>query len=315
MTKKQQNEIKDWFKNDRIFETGKQLFLKYGTSMSFKITLNRGGNTPDNYKFLCYELAKIAAIPEAHYKQMLKTPLLKAVSDQVREDQKEPKIDFNELELEELLEQFTSIDVTELNYWKHKELIDHFKIKPAGRKKEDLLSALLTFQKGKIVSSVPVEVKRGFKLREEFPFLKQKGTPGILKELVADMLTTYDTYVEGHKQLVEAMDEEMIAKLSKDVVENYLENRQIWDELNHYKQNGELLGKHPLFEWITRRDEIRAMNASDLSKHQSNLKSNISKTKKNISDEPEHTQTEKRKKRLEQFEMELAEVDTILGQK
>ena len=42
--------ILDWFRNDRSFETGKQLYMKHGVNLSFKNIPNRAGNTPDNLK-------------------------------------------------------------------------------------------------------------------------------------------------------------------------------------------------------------------------------------------------------------------------
>lgn len=308
MTK--QNEIIAWFKTDRSFEAGKQLFLKYGGSLSFKTNLNRVGNTPDNYKFLCYELSKIAGISESQYKNMFKKPLFKVVSDDVR---KKTETDINSLSIEELICDFTSLDLSKLKYPAVVKLVKEFEIKSKSKKIKDLIHLLQNLQKKNIVASVPVEIKRTFKLREEFPFLKQKESPGILKELVADMLTAYDNYVEGHKQLVDSLDEETIATLSKEVVENYLENRQIWDELNHFKETKELLGKHPLFEWIARREEIRGLPTAELVKLKDQLVNKIPRTKKKIADEPDHKETDSRQKRVDQFEMELTEVKLLLG--
>jgi len=50
-------EILKWFTSDRQYESGKQLYMKYGGNLSFKVTLNRIGNTPDNFKFLLYSWA------------------------------------------------------------------------------------------------------------------------------------------------------------------------------------------------------------------------------------------------------------------
>jgi len=310
MNKKQQIEIREWFKTDREFKTGKQLFIKFGSSMSFKLTLNRGGKTPDNYKFLCYELGKLAGLSEPQYKNILKTPLIKEVSEDVRENSKP---DFNSMEPDQLIKSIAIVSLSDLKWPVLQKMFKATGLKVEKKNKANILKALGEFKKQRIVESVPVEVKRSFKLRDEFPFLKQKDCPGILKELVSDMLTTYENYVEGHKQLVEAMDEETIAKLSKEVVEDYLENRQIWDELNYYKKNKEFLGNHPLFDWVTRRNEIQAMPTDQLVKLKDQLQNKIPRTRKKISDDPDHAQTEKRIIRLAEFEQELTEVKRILG--
>lgn len=308
-TQQIKNAITEWFKGDRSFEAGKQLFIKFGRSMSFKISLNRSGNTPDNYKFLCYELAKIAGISESQYKNMLKKPVLKAVSEKARD----VKVDFNLMAPEDILENILTVNLEELHWNKLRSVFNLTDLKVDRQNKANILNALSELKKEKIVQSVPFEVKRAFKLRDEFPFLKSKECPGILKELVADMLTAYDNYVEGHQKMVESMDDELVKGLSQDVVENYLENRMIWEELTYYKQNKEILGKHPLFAWTKRREEIRSMNTADLVKLKSQLENKIPRTKKLITDEPDHKETANRQERVAEFEHELTEVKQLLG--
>lgn len=301
--------IESWFKSCRDFEAGKQLYFKYGSNLSFKHILNKAGNTPDNFKFLCYELGKVAGISEAQYKNMLAVPLVKttAAADEV------DTFDINKLSPEELLEQIEMVDVEQLDYNLKKALVKLLPVKPKSQKKADLDKAIAASKVEKLKSSVPDNVKRSIKLREEFPFLKSKECPGVLKELVADMLSAYDNYTEGHKKLLETVSQEEMEQLSQSVVENYLENRQIWEELKHYKETGKILGKHPIFDWVKRREEIRVMKDADLVKLRDQLKNKIPRTKKQITDEPDHKETAKRQERVEQFEKELAEVNLLLG--
>lgn len=301
--------IKNWFLSDREFETGKQLFMKYGTNLSFKNMLNRGGHSPDNYKFLCYELAKIAEIPEPVYKQMLKTPLVNQKPDK----NELTNVDINLLPIDRLADQIEIVDISELKWPVIQKLVKHLKLNPVGKKKADFISALEEAKKQKFVSIVPDNVKRSIKLREEFPFLKQKDCPDVLKVLVNDMLTAYDEFVSGHEKLLEATTEEEIKSLTETVVENYLDNREIWEELNHYKQKGETLGKHPVFAWMKRKAEIEAMKEADLVILRDQLKNKIPRTKKKIEDEPEHKETAKRLERVAQFEKELELVNKLLG--
>lgn len=302
------NEILNWFKTDRSFETGKQLFLKHGKSMSFKLTLNRAGNTPDNYKYLCYELAKIAGISEVQYKNILQVPLMKDISVETR-----GKV--NELnDPQDILDQIETVDLTTLEWNKLRAVFKLSGLKTEGKaNKVTIIEALQKEKQTRLVQSVPVEIRRSIKLREEFPFLKSKECPGILKELVADMLTAYENYVEGHQKMVESMDESVVNEISQTVVENYLENRMIWDELKYYKETKELLGQHPFFAWTKRREEIRNMNTPDLVKLKSQLENKIPRTKKLITDEPDHKETANRQERVTEFEHELTEVKQLLG--
>lgn len=167
--------------------------------------------------------------------------------------------------------------------------------------------------KEKFIREIPEQVKKTIRLREEFPFLASPDCPNELKILVHDMITAYTTYVDDHKKLFEATTGEELQEIAASVVENYIENHQIWDELNYFKANGEILGKHPIFSQTDRMAEIQAMSTADHVKLQKNLMNNIARTKKNIADAPEHKNTEERKKSVEQWEFELDVVNKILG--
>jgi hypothetical protein len=305
--KNAKNLIKSWFESDRDFETGKALYMKIGANISFKTMLNRGGKSDENYKFLCYELAKLAGISEQQYKMMLKKPL------EIAAPPKPVKLNINDLPVEKLADDFAELNLDDLNYKIARDLAKKLDLKLENLKKETVMDALVAFQHKKKVDAVPVSIKRSIKLRDQFPFLKRKDCPGVLKELVADMLTDYENYISNHAKLVDEDNPAMVAELSKSVVEDYLDNRAIWKELNHYKETGRLLGEHPIFEWIHRRDEIRQLPPAELVKLRDNLNNKIPRTKKLIADDPEHKDTAKRAERVAQFEQELAEVNTLLG--
>ncbi len=300
--------IQKWFETDRDYESGKQLYMQHGFNLSFKNVLNRSGQSPQTFKYLCYELAKIAGISEGVYKKMLSKPLIRKASEK-----EEVTADVNKLPIEQLAAEIELVNPRELDYNVMKKLIHQLELHPANQKKATLINVLADAKINKMKEVVPKEIKRSFKLREEFPFLKNKECPEVLKILTADLLTAYDGYVEGHQRLMETTSEEEMQELSKDVVEDYLENRQIWDELNHYKTTGKFLGEHPIFEWMVRKEEIHTMDKADLVKLRDQLKNKIPRTKKLMADEPEHKDNAKRQERVEQFEKELKEVNLLLG--
>jgi len=301
-----QSEIIKWFEEDRDYESGKQLFIRHGVNLSLKNQFNRSGKTDYLYKTLCYELAKIAGISEASYKQKLQKPLMAVIREEI-------KVDINTLTPEEIFNKLSDVDVNDLS-WPNVQAVSKLTgIKPAGKKKADLFEVVVQFKKNLVINSVPEKVKRSIRLREDFPFLKSKDCPGILKELVNDMITDYENYVEGHAKLQNETDPELIAALSKSVVEDYLENRQIWAELTHYKNTGEFLAEHPLFAWIERKNEIQALSTPELVKLKDQLENNIPRNKKKIADEPEHKETAKRQERVDQFEKELILVKQLLN--
>lgn len=302
------DEIKKWFESDRSYEAGRTLFFKYSSNLAFKSVLNRQGNTSSNYARLCYELAKLAGIPEPLYKRILLTPVIKQ-SANVPEA---VKVDINTLAAEDILKDVELYNLDELKYPNLLQVYKSSNLKGA-RSKVDIKNALTELKSNKLVQAVPEEVKRAFRLRQEFPFLYTKECPDTLKILVADMITAHELYVQSHAGLIESMDENTIAALSKSVVENYLENRLIWEELNHYKVKGTILGKHPIFDWIKRKEEIGKMAVPDLVKLKDQLENNIPRTVKKITDEPEHTKTAERQQRVEHFRKELAEVKRLLS--
>lgn len=163
------------------------------------------------------------------------------------------------------------------------------------------------------IGQLPEYVKKSIRLRDEFPFLKDPDCPDPLKILVADMISAYDNYHEAHERLFTALTPEDFARASADVVENYLENRTIWDELNHYKEKKELLGKHPIFERLVRLAEISKMTGTELVKLQKSLENNIARNKKKIAEEPDHPETHNRIQRVEEYSIDLDDVKRILS--
>lgn len=162
------------------------------------------------------------------------------------------------------------------------------------------------------VEQLPDFVRKSIKLRDEFPFLREKDCPDALKILVANMISAYEAYHLAHERLFTAMEPEDFAKASEEVVENYLDNREIWDELIHYKEHKTLLGLHPIFEALNRYEEIKKMNGTELVKLIKSLENNISRNMKLINDQPEHPETHNRKERVEKYQQELDEVRRVM---
>lgn len=306
MTKKET--IIQWIKTDRDYNSGVALYQKHGTNLAFKTMINRYPESQKMLDQLCYELTKEAGINERQLNQLLSKPVVKPEPEPAIE----PEKTVNDIPIEELAAMIHLVDISELEYHRALQVTSILNLEPKSRKKDDVLASLEDYKVKKLDQQIPEKIRHTMKLREEFPFLKQKDCPGELKELVADMLTSYDNYTTDHAKLFENISEEEVEELSKTVVENYLENRQIWAELNHYKEHGKVLGEHPLFDWIKRREDIKVMKEGDLAKLRDSLRNNLPRTKKLIKDEPDHKDTEKREKRVEQFEKELDLVNQLL---
>lgn len=248
--------------------------MNHGPSLALKTTLNRQGYSDYNHKLLLEELRKLSGISMQEYSAIL------ALSAQPEEKKSEITISPED----------------------------------AGGKIVDLSPAkILAKDKKKFLKEIPEEVLATIKVRDEFPFLKELDCPNELKILVADRITAYHNYVDAHKRLFEAVTDQDLLKACEKVVENYLENCEIWDELKYYKETGTLLKKHPVFAEQDRMKEIQAMATPELIKLKNSLVNNINRTKKLVKDDPDNKETGNRSNRIANFEVELTEVNRLLG--
>lgn len=115
-----------------------------------------------------------------------------------------------------------------------------------------------------VLKEAPEDVQRYITFRERYPFLDSPDCPDSLKILVHDMLTSHNTYRQSHAELCKLDDGDIsgAAPLCEDIVESYIINKDIWEELNYYRDNGTLLGKVAAI-----RKEREEEEAEDLSKY------------------------------------------------
>ncbi|MFZ4546815.1 MAG: hypothetical protein ACOYN4_05250 [Bacteroidales bacterium] len=180
--------------------------------------------------------------------------------------------------------------------------------------KQDVLPQIVTpAEKEVLIREIPEQIRKSIRLRDDFPFLASADCPDEFKILVHDMLSAYSNYIDAHKRLFDATTGDELQEIASAVVEGYLENRQIWDELNHYKLTGKILGKHVIFSTTDRMLEIRNMTTAELVKLQKSLMNNIARYKKTVKDHPEHKNTQSRKQNIAKWEVELVTVNSLLG--
>ena len=87
----------------------------------------------------------------------------------------------------------------------------------------------------------------------------------------------------------------------------------MWEELDYYLANGEILGNLPIFELLKLRKEISDLSDMDLIKKLNTTKPNITKSKKAIEtakDAEEKAEAEKRMAKWQQVKSEVeAEIE------
>jgi hypothetical protein len=127
------------------------------------------------------------------------------------------------------------------------------------------------------------------------------------------MLSAHDLYLAGHSMLFSSSSNEEILQACSQTVENYLENRAIWKELSHYKEHSAILGTHPIFDWMRRRDQIRQMTIAEMVKLRDRHANNLVRARKILRDNPGHLLSQKRKENIARLERELKEIHALLN--
>lgn len=129
----------------------------------------------------------------------------------------------------------------------------------------------------------PEPVKKMIRFRDKYSFLKSPDCPDVLKILVADMFTAHAEYVAAHARLQELGDAASEASMidCEKVISNYLQNREILEELEYYRENGTILGKASKCREQTREDveDLTLLSDIDLVKRYNSACVQVSKHK------------------------------------
>lgn len=151
------------------------------------------------------------------------------------------------------------------------------------------------------------------RLREEFTFLNEPDTPMELQALVTRRISAYQEYRRLWWKLFECKSPDECAAVAGKLIEAFLDNRASFDELKHYQEHHEVLGKHPIFSERKRNEELRGMSVRELIRRQEKVKDNIWRVKSEMKKNDKPHLEEKRRQRLRDYERELAELNRLLG--
>lgn len=129
------------------------------------------------------------------------------------------------------------------------------------------------------------ELKEMVNFRDRFPFLRRPHCPDVLKVIVSDLFAAYDRYRAAHAALAELPDDadrKQAEQLAAEAVENYLQDRALLEELEHYRNHGTLLGKHPTVAAALQTASLKDLSDLDVEKIRKNAASNASKWRKKL---------------------------------
>lgn len=292
MNTQDKNQITEYLAGSRDYSEGVSLYQRFGQNLRLK-RLFITDDTQTTKEILFEELRKLAGLTEqefAHLPRRAATPkptlnglTAKAI---IFDDPKD-----NEATLKELAASF-GVTVDELVSPDFQERVLAMD-ENADRIEE--LTDQLDEARSKYAET-PEPVKKMIRFREKYPFLNSPDCPDVLKVLVADMFTSYDNYKAAHARLQVLADDEAAAAVAdcEKVVTEYLKNREIWDELEYYRENGTILGKAAKFREMEAAEDYTKLSEIDLMKKLQSANVNESKHRKAVNTAKEKGETNER---------------------
>lgn len=271
-------EVLNYFKSlpkslEEQFNTAFQLFRKCpAKSMSQLTFYNRAGFSKNNLKSLHYDLKKAAGVSDAEIKAAISSSSNKADLERKAAVEKQSK------KIIELTDATTAEEV---------------------------------------FTKAPENIKTQIKLRDEFPFLNDDDCPEEFYILVGKKFNHYDAYVQAHKSLLVKIEDtnqdaspieltpEEIDTLAQKAVENFEVNQLIWNELNHYKETGKVLGKHPIFLERKLKESVESLTFEKATKRISALEKNIKRNQEKANAAKKQADKEKYQTKVEEYTFEL----------
>lgn len=188
--------------------------------------------------------------------------------------------------------------------------------------KENFSGHTVINSKEEVFTKAPDQVKTQIKLRDEFPFLNEDNCPEEFYILVGKKFNYYDAWVKAHATLLVNIDdvntdaspiamsaEEVSAEALK-AVENFEVNQSIWKELNYYKEEGKILGEHPIFIKRKFKEKIESLTVETATKRISNLDNYIRRDNRKAEKATTDADKEKYLKKVEEWEIELTQIKT-----
>ena len=161
------------------------------------------------------------------------------------------------------------------------------------------------------------------KLREEFPRLKEGKTPDKIFIAIGRKLDAFklleainlDLHSWSDKPLEEQeANKEVLSQLGAKAVEVAEENESLYQELKHWNETGDVLGKHPLFWAEAIEKEVEKMTTAQLAKEPENARKWLSTAKSNLEKETDEAKKEDMAKKITKREYKLQLVIDKLNQ-
>lgn len=157
------------------------------------------------------------------------------------------------------------------------------------------------------------KVNKSPKLRDEWPFINEPECPPEFKILISDKITAYHAYKNAHEKLYDCTNLKECFEIGGTIVQNYLENRLIHEELDYYAKNKKVLGKHPIFAHLKNVQHLKGLNIIELYDKYKKLEHNVWRIESEIKKGDKPHLDQERKNSLKYKKAELAEIKRLLN--
>lgn len=272
MTAAEKKEIVAYLSGPRNYAEGVRLYERHGHNRMYKRRFALE-DTEFSRALLAEELRNLAGLSEAEFKRL---PRMSKVRPQLA-GKRASVIIQDDAALMDLADSF-GVTVDELVSPEFQDRV--LAMEENEQRVEELADELETARRK--YAEAPEPVRKMIRFREKYAFLNSPDCPDILKVFVNDLFAAYDAYKTAFARLQLLSDQATAeaATEAEKVVTAYLANREIWDELEHYRTTGEILGRAAKFKEAQKAEpveDLAALSDLDLAKKLNSARVNQSK--------------------------------------
>jgi len=152
------------------------------------------------------------------------------------------------------------------------------------------------------------------KTRDQWPFLNEPDCPVELQALITRRITAYHQYSSLYPKLRDCQSVTELSIVCGKLLDAYIDNQAIFREMEYYKKHRKVLGRHPFFRHYQQLTRLRSSTTGQLFRERQRTLDNIWRVKSEIRKGDKPHLDAKRRKRLEEYELKLQEINNLLGE-
>lgn len=152
------------------------------------------------------------------------------------------------------------------------------------------------------------------RVRDRWPFLDEPECPVELQALVTRRITAYHQYSSLYGKLRDCQSVTELSAVCGRLLDAYLDNQAIFREMEYYQKHRKVLGRHPFFRHFQQLTRLRSSTTKQLFEERKRTLDNIWRVKSEMKKGNKPHLDGPRRKRLEEYELKLQEINNLLGE-